>query len=226
MWIWYQSFHWKFPATLQEMLPEQHSVLLLITCSSQRSESFREPYPSRVSALSMRTSQGHPFFALLYWRSFLGDSHLPKDAIHRLNSCPCSGMGQRNWYPPVVHTPTGCHAYCWAIYVPLSRWAAQVEQFCTWKGWKNSSLESFVLQGSQQMALRGTFAWRFHYGSTAGWAAGDGWPESCPWEQKLYKAHGKEKHWETHSKSAQVGAVMYILSQLISQYWYWCLFNT
>lgn len=58
------------------------------------------------------------------------------------------------------------------------------------------------------------------------WAAGDGWPESCPWEQKLYKAHGKEKHWETHSKSAQVGAVMYILSQLISQYWYWCLFNT
>lgn len=172
MWIWYQSFHWKFPATLQEMLPEQHSVLLLIMCSSQRSESFREPYPSRVSALSMRTSQGHPFFALLSWRSFLGDSHLPKDAIHRLNSCPCSGMGQRNWYPPVVHTPTGCHAYCWAIYVPLSRWAAQVEQFCTWKGWKNSSLESFVLQGSQQMALRGTFAWRFHYGSTAGWAAG------------------------------------------------------
>lgn len=171
MWTWYQSSYWKFPAIVQEMLPEQHNVLLLIMCSSQRGENFHKPYPSKVLALSMRISQGHLFLLYFLEGPSKGIHTFPKMPSTDWGPCPCSGIGQRNPYPPVVHPTTDCHAYCWALYVLLSHWAAQVEQFCTWKGWKNWSLESFVLQGSQQMALRGAFAW-FHYSSTAGWAAG------------------------------------------------------
>lgn len=173
MWTWYQSSYWKFPAIVQEMLPEQHNVLLLITCSSQRGENFHKPYPSRVLALSMRISQGHLFLLYFLEGPSKGIHTFPKMPSTDWGPCPCSGIGQRNRYPPVVHPTTDCHAYCCSAF-PLSCPSRAVLYL---KGLEELEFGKFcITRITADGTERGICMVSLQLNSrVSSWTAGDGW---------------------------------------------------
>lgn len=93
---------------------------------------------------------GASSFSFLSWRSPVGASVLPKDAIHRL----WSSSFLQNRSEELVHTD-------WQL---LSKKALlsstelpSTAECHSWKGWKNLSLGCFVLESSQQMVLGAIF---------------------------------------------------------------------
>lgn len=109
--------------------------------------------------------------------------------------------------PPKWERGTGTHQQCVPHlllskieHVSFTRWAAQVEQCCIWKGWKNLSLECFALEAPQQMLLWVIFCWKVlgrmwkqgdHLGSRRQDVA-----RKRHMRTEVYTARGERKHWE------------------------------
>lgn len=118
------------------MLPSSISVLSL--------------WVETTPLLSMRTSQGHP--VLLF---FLGGPHW-EDSVFPGAVVPVLAL-KYFWGTGTHQSHTTKLTPVLTANVSFAHWAAQVEEFRIWKGWKSLSLGCSALEASQLMALREMF---------------------------------------------------------------------
>lgn len=173
-----------------------------------------------TTLLSIKASQGQVFLHF-----FLGRPQWGLQIFLRMpfRDCLClsSKREERNWHQQELHAQTACCTYHWAKYLYMLNCPSRTKHHF-FNGWKNLSLGYFPPLASQQMLLRANFASRF-------WAEPGqktGCCQKATQENRAFIQHTVKENIGKHKKSVWADAVIYVLSQLISQCWYWCLFST